>query len=298
MELQQLRYFLEVASTQHMTKSAEKLHISQPSLSQSIKRLESELGVKLFSSSGRGIVLTECGIFFRDKLDPLIKRIDALGEQVRQVSDSQHSIIHLHVTAASLLVSEAIIDYRSVHENTSFQFLLGDDDSLFDISVESLPSPPAENELGQEVYACSEEIFLAVPNSLARRMIAPVKLRDFENSDFISLIANKSFRQTCDGLCAQAGFRPRIAFESDNPDTVRNMISANMGVGFWPAFTWGHLQRDNVSLLDICEPVCRRYIVIKMQKNRMDNQAVEEFFTFLCHLFDVKISESFKSRRG
>ena len=49
MELQQLKYFLEVAQSQHIKQSAQKLHIAQPALSQSVHRLEKELGVKLFA---------------------------------------------------------------------------------------------------------------------------------------------------------------------------------------------------------------------------------------------------------
>ena len=61
MELIQIRYFLEVAETKHMTNSAKNLHISQPALSQAIRRLEESLGVPLFASKGRNIVLTEYG---------------------------------------------------------------------------------------------------------------------------------------------------------------------------------------------------------------------------------------------
>ena len=58
MELQQLRYFDEVARTQHVTNSAKKLNVAQPALTQSIRRLERELGVTLFERVGRNVRLT------------------------------------------------------------------------------------------------------------------------------------------------------------------------------------------------------------------------------------------------
>ena len=61
MELQQLRYFDEVARTQHVTNSAKKLNVAQPALTQSIRRLERELGVTLFERVGRNVRLTACG---------------------------------------------------------------------------------------------------------------------------------------------------------------------------------------------------------------------------------------------
>ena len=57
MELQQLRYFDEVARTQHVTNSAKKLNVAQPALTQSIRRLERELGVTLFERVGRNVRL-------------------------------------------------------------------------------------------------------------------------------------------------------------------------------------------------------------------------------------------------
>ena len=289
MELLQLRYFLEVAHSQHMTRSAEKLHISQPSLSQSIKRLEWELGVALFAARGRNIVLTEQGRFLQEKLEPILERLDALPEQLRALNNPEQTTIRLHVTAASRAVSEAIIAYRSEHPKVNFQFLLSEDAHLFDLSVEGHPTEAAAP---AGAYRLDERIFLAVPDAPRFSNLDRVHLSDFRDANFISLIAQKQFRQICDRLCAQAGFYPRISFESDNPETVRNMIAAHMGVGFWPAFTWGPLRGDGMKLLDIDEPECRRSIVIQMKKNRIDSRIVEHFYRFLCGWFSQQMQES------
>lgn len=290
MELLQLRYFLEVAHTQHITQSAEKLHIAQPSLSQAIKRLENELGVKLFTSRGRNIELTEHGRFLRDKLAPIIQRLDALPEQIREMADPEQTTIRLHVTAASLIVSEAIIEYRRRHEKVSFQFLLGEDANLFDVSIEGRLAGMSAQE---DCFSLNEKIHLAVPDSRPYAHLNRVRLRDFRDANFISLISRKQFRQACDRFCADAGFHPHIAFESDSPDTVRNMIAAHMGVGFWPAFTWGRLDGKGMRLLDIEDPVCRRSIVIRLQKNRIDSRIVEDFYSFLCDYFMDRMMESY-----
>ena len=289
MELLQLRYFLEVARSQHITQSAEKLHIAQPSLSQSIKRLENELGVKLFAARGRNIELTEQGRFFRDRLTPILHHLDILTDQIREMSDPEQTTIRLHVTAASLIVSEAIIEYRRTHEKVNFQFLLGEDASLFDVSIEGwLAGLPSR----EDCFSLNEKIYLAVPNAPRFAELTQVQLRAFRDANFISLVSGKQFRQTCDRFCAEAGFQPHIAFESDSPDTVRNMISAHMGVGFWPAFTWGRLRGDGMRLLEITDPLCRRSIVIRLQRNRIDSGVVEDFYSFLCDYFMDRMMET------
>ena len=69
MELTQIKYFLEVARTEHVTKSAKTLCIVQPALTHAIHKLEDELGVKLFKTQGRNIKLTEAGDYFYKKVE-------------------------------------------------------------------------------------------------------------------------------------------------------------------------------------------------------------------------------------
>ena len=106
-------------------------------------------------------------------------------------------------------------------------------------------------------------------------------LIEVQGEGFISLMGSRQFRTICDGLCADAGFAPNIIFESDNPATVKNMIAAGMGVGFWPEFTWGELDSDGVRLIEIVEPVCVREIQFHYRKNKLDHSTVEDFFEFL-----------------
>jgi DNA-binding transcriptional LysR family regulator len=123
MELIQLRYFLDTAKTQHITKSAERLHISQPALTKSIRNLEAELGVPLFTHKGRGVVLTEYGRYLCEKLTPIISSIDNLSAELTSMSETENMTLRLNVNAASTVVTEAIIEYRKTHPNVNFHVL-------------------------------------------------------------------------------------------------------------------------------------------------------------------------------
>ena len=77
-----------------------------------------------------------------------------------------------------------------------------------------------------------------------------------------------------------------IIFESDSPEAVKKMIGANMGIGFWPSFSWGKLNSKNVKLLEITSPQCSRDILISYKKNKLQSARVEKFYKFLCEYFN------------
>ena len=283
MELVQIRYFLEVAETKHMTNSAKNLHISQPALTQAIRRLENSLGVPLFVARGRGIMLTEYGRYLQSRLKPLMEQLDQIPEQLNMMVKLESETIHMNVLAASSLVMEAIIEYQKEHEGIHFQLQQNSESELYDVAVTTKLFYQGQGE--KNSFSCAEQIYLAVPDNEKYRGRTSILLEEVADEQFISLLGSREFRYICDRFCQHAGFTPNIIFESDNPAAVKNMIAANMGIGFWPEFSWGIVNNERVRLLEIEEPVCQRNIIISYNMNKIDSHNVTEFYEFLTEFF-------------
>lgn len=286
MEIMQMRYFLEVAETQHMTASAERLHIAQPALSQAIHRLEDSLGVPLFRSKGRNIVLTEYGRYLQKQLIPIMEQLDKLPEELQTMANLNGRTLHLNVLAASQLVTEAIISYKIDHPDLNFQLLQNTQSDAFDIEITTRMFYQVHPEMAETQYVCAEPIFLAVPDNERYAGRKSIRLSEVGDEGFISLMGSRQFRYICDKFCHHAGIQPRTIFESDSPAAVRNAIAANLGIGFWPGFTWGKIDSEHVLLLEIEDPVCSRDIVITHNRNKTDNRNVEDFFAHLKGCFE------------
>lgn len=281
MELNQIRYFLAAAQNEHITRTADKLHIAQPALTKSIHRLEEELGVPLFLSKGRNIVLSEYGKYLMKRLTPVIEELDRIPEDLTTMSRLEDRTIHLNVLAASTIITNAIIEYNRTHKDINFCLMQNAESDLYDICITTssfyrIPDFKIEDE-----FKITEKIFLAVPVSHYLAQKESVELTDAANERFISIMGSRQFRWICDSFCEQSGFKPNIIFESDNPATVKKMIGARMGIGFWPEYTWGSLKDSSVKLIEISSPVCQRDILFNYRPNKVDNTSVKSFFSFL-----------------
>lgn len=284
MELTQLRYFCEVAASQHVTRSAEKLHIAQPALSRAIHRLEEELGVKLFVTRGRSIILTECGRYFEKALRPLIDRLDELPSDLRQIAQLERTTVRINVMAASAMITSAVIAYQKEHP-VQFQLVQGADDERADISLFTKQSYAHTDRTDEYVF--SEPILLAVPDNEKFHGRESVMLDEVREEGFVCLAGTKEFRSICDKYCAKEGFVPKVVFESDSPSTVQNLVAAGCGVGFWPKYSWGRFGGGHSArLVEISEPSCHRQLVLTCRHNKTDNSEVERFFAFLKSYLD------------
>lgn len=287
MELTQLRYFMKVAKTEHITKSAKELHITQPTLTQSIHKLEEELSVPLFVSKGRNIVMTEYGKYLNKRLEPIIDSLDKIPDELATMANLSTETIHMNVLAASSIVIESIINYKQQEKELNFQILQNPQNELFDITITTKLF--YQQELSKyDNYVCAEKIYLAVPNNEKYENINSVKLSDMREEGFVSLFGSKQFRYICDQFCKFSGFEPKIIFESDNSNDVKNMIAANLGIGFWPEFTWGRIDNNKIKLIEIEEPVCQRDIIVSYNKNKVDNSHVEEYYRYLTQYIEEK----------
>lgn len=290
MELLQLRYFLVAAQYQHMTKAAEHLQIAQPALSQAIHRLEAEIGVPLFERKNRSIELNEEGKFLQKRLIPLLSSLDRLPEELRKGKEASTHTVHLRLLSASALITNKIIAYRNLRPDVNFQlYQTPGQEDYYDVCVTARRADTAPKENDPATVMLEEDLYLAVPVHSPYGSRDSIRLTDTKDADYICLGGSKPIRQITNSYFMEAGFSPHIIFESDTTESVRNLIAAGMGIGFWPACSWGPLTSNfggspghfPVKLLPITDQKCRRQIILTRSEKGKNSTIVKDFCDYL-----------------
>lgn len=281
MDLQKLKYFYEAARIEHITKAAENLCIAQPALTKAIRSLEDELGVALFTRTGRNIQLTDCGDYLKKRLDTLLPEIDGLPEEINQLKSRVNKTVKLNILAASSFVIDSIIRYRKLHPDVIFDFEQNISETGSDIVIytDGIQQISEKKYLRRSVK--QEEIFLAVPKTSPFAARDSVNLTEVKEESFVMLSSSRLFGVVCNRLCADVGFVPKILFESDSPAAVQNIVSTGTGVAFWPKFSWGKIKNKDVALLPISHPVCRRELILELYDRFPQSEYAADFYDFL-----------------
>lgn len=280
MELLQLRYFLAVAESEHMTNTAKQLHIAQPALTQSIHRLEQELGVSLFERAGRGIRLSPAGAYIRDRVKPAMETLENVARDVQLFQQGEQGVVRVGVHAASGVAIDGIAAYSELNPHVSFEITQDERERHRDVIVTTItPRGSSTVENAMEKTPFSERIGIAVPASSALGDTA--SLADFANERFIALAGSRRFREVCDTFCARRAFTPHIAFESDNPLVVKKMIGLGLGVGFWPDHSWGDLDPKSCRLVHLQEPEFTRDVIVAKTSRCTPDSEAQRFYEFL-----------------
>lgn len=280
MELLQLKYFLAVAESEHMTNTAKQLHIAQPALTQSIHRLEQELGVSLFERAGRGIRLSPAGAYVRDRVKPAMETLENVARDVQLFQQGEQGVVRVGVHAASGVAIDGIAAYSELNPHVSFDVTQDERERHRDVIVTTItPRGSSTVENAVEKTPFSEHIGIVVPASSALGDTA--SLADFANERFIALAGSRRFREVCDTFCARRAFTPHIAFESDNPLVVKKMIGLGLGVGFWPDHSWGDLDPKSCRLVHLQEPEFTRDVIVAKTSRCTPDSEAQRFYDFL-----------------
>ena len=163
MELQKLKYFQTVAHLEHVTRAADQLHISQPSLTQAIHALEQELNVPLFCKIGRRIELTEYGRHLKERVDDLLPALERIPQELEQLRTKVNKTVRLNILAASSLVISIIVSYRRLHPDVIFAFEQNSQKNDCDIVITTNGVNAGSAQTPAERYVKEEPIYLAVP---------------------------------------------------------------------------------------------------------------------------------------
>ena len=150
MEIRVLRYFLEIAREENMTRAAERLHISQPSLSRQMKELEAELGKKLFVRSSYSIHLTEEGMLLRKRAEDLLAMADKITNEFQTMDDIAGGDVYIGCAESYLIkyLAHAVKNLNLRYDGIHYHITSGDteqvterlDRGLFDMAF--IVEPP------------------------------------------------------------------------------------------------------------------------------------------------------------
>lgn len=280
MELLQLQYFERVARYENMTKAAKELCVAQSAVSQSIARLEEDLGVRLFLREGKRLKLSPCGVLLCSRFPSVLGTLDTLRLELSELADTPVRQLRLNILSASMLVPGLLRAFREAYPHIRFRLTQDPKETDYDLRITSGPADTP----GRGTALLSEEILLAVPQSFAQAEKSTVSLFDLRGGDFISLSRGTAFRAITDAYCASAGFAPNVSFESDNPAMVRDLVGAGVGVTFWPSISWGPLG-GRAKALHVVEADFRRVITIAPPQEKSLSKTARLFVSFTADFF-------------
>ena len=134
MEIRTLRYFLAVAREENMTRAAETLHVTQPTLSKQLKALEDELGKKLFTRHSFNIRLTDEGMLLRSRAEDLVRMADKIEQEFVSLDDITGGDLYLGLAESFQIrfLAKAIREFKKTYPNLHYHITSGDTEQIAD----------------------------------------------------------------------------------------------------------------------------------------------------------------------
>ncbi len=246
MNYQSLLYFKTVAELQHYTKAANKLYITQPTLSKVIRNLEIELGCNLFQKDGRNVILTRYGTAFYDYVSRALNEIDDGIATVRHMVDMEKNIIFISALFSlySKFLPDQILQFRHRFPNSRFSIqhkfttaILNDVlEKRSELGLCSNFEPVGKYAPLVNFHLYDEPLTIIVSKShpFAQRD-DKIKIPELKGEPFIVYIwTSLGTNKILTDLCAPYGFEPNISLEAYSDHGVMGAVAAGDGIAIMP----------------------------------------------------------------
>ena len=284
MDFNQIRYFLALADTLNFTRAAEKCHVSQPALTQGIKRLEEELGGELVHRDGRYNELTKLGKSLRNDFEQ-INRMRLL------VKKSSSEIVSGEVAELNIGIMCTIGPQVLAGMLNIFQM----DYPMLSVALHDVTPPAVEDLLltgGLDAVFCARR---GAKHSRLRyvelyeepMVVAFPPKHDFINYETVPLIdivkepyverLHCEFRQDTHEFSAEQALELNVVFRSEREDWIQSLIRDGVGVGMLPLYS---LLKPSLDYRFITEPVLTRKVELAITNNTRLSPALNKLVEF------------------
>ena len=293
MDIRDLRFFCLTAELEHVTKSAEKLGVSQPFLTRVISNLEKEIGLSLFDNVGRKIRLNENGENFYIHAKKVLAEMDELSAEVSAMLDRHNKSIRILCNMSSYS-PELIVAFRKKYPN-------------YTISIEFSPikditgalsageadfafcSPPLIDEplkgLKTDLVFCERCSILLPPG---HRLIGKknVDFNDIKNEQLITTSKGTGLRINIEQIFKKYNFRPQIVCEFNDMNLIIRSVKDGMGYAIIPRWQLYSNPELKQFCVDVNIPETYAYIGITYNTNSSSGVACSDFKEFSTQFLD------------
>lgn len=278
MDTRYLNYILVLAETGNMTRAAEKLFISQPTLSQFLAKQEHEIGMPLFRRHNGTFTLTSAGKLYADYAKNVLKLTDELEANLQNLSNVNKIRIGTSSARATQMVNSILVDFRKHYPQIE---LYVSDGSLAvnsrlieqnQIDIAFITASSLEPWKNYSLELKREEIVLAVSKERANSTLTVTDIGElpsltsrqliecFKDTPFVLQRKGSCIRTLIDEFLAKQDFSPSVACSTNNAQSIRDMAASNIGIGFIPAC---HARPDaNICYISLKPKIYRTHAIL------------------------------------
>jgi LysR family hydrogen peroxide-inducible transcriptional activator len=296
MELHQLRYFVEVVQSGSFTKAAERCHVTQPTLSHQIKKLEETLGEPLLQRRRQGVRATPLGETFHARALAILREVQAAREDAAAFTGELRGSLRIGLipTIAPYLMPRLLKASLKQFPRLNFQVSEETTDHLLsamrigsvDAAILSLPLPGEDWKID---ILMQDELLLALPEKhpLARTRGAIDLSRLGDEPLILMKEAHCLTGQTLQ-VCGRAGFAPEVFLYSSQIETLLALVDGGMGLSFIPAMA-RHIAGTRRICFKSLKPRAHRSIALVWPRQATPTRAFE-YFREVCrqHILPLK----------
>lgn len=283
MNSKQLQYAILLSQVRNFSQVAEKLNISQPSLSKQIQSLENELGVQLFNRDTVPLTVTAAGEYFIREAQDMIYKEDQLLRSMERFRSGEEGRLVIGVSPfRSLYLMPGFVKklrekYPRIqvclHEPPSDEIRKEAAEGKYDFAIVNLP---VDESVLEAVPIEREQLVLAVPNHMLHKLpelpaqkMPQINLADCKELPFVTAKQPLEMRRYFDQLCARADIRPNIAVEVTGLTTAWAMARAGVGAALLPLqFVSEGTFDEGVTLVEVRDGVSARQPVVVTRRGQ------------------------------
>ena len=288
MELLQLKYFCDAAECENFSKTAEKNRVPTSNISQTVKRLETELGVQLFRRGPNKISLSDEGRVFyngaKRALFALEEAVSGLSETGKEVSGEIKLLIRAHRRILAFAIERFKTEYPKIQLSINHDRDAAYSDYSFIIS-----DGTEQREHYTKEQLLTERVVLAVPKSHPLAKLERVALSELSDEGFICMSHGSSLAELSIAICRAEGFNPRVVINAEDPYYVRKYVEMGLGIALVPEVSWRGLFSDNTVFLDIGD--YKRVIYLYIQGDKVLSRVEKAFADIIRDAFRKEAGE-------